>query len=45
MKTRKRTLLKTFLLMLIRYDRWRMNPKNIDMVIYMEQMKHKIGIL
>jgi len=42
MKTRKRTWLKTFLLMLIRYDRWRMNPKNIDLVVYLEQMKPKI---
>ncbi len=43
MKSRKRTLVKTVLLSLIRYERWKMNPKNIDKAIFMEQYKHSIG--
>lgn len=40
---RKRTLLKTVFLSLMRYERWKMSPKNIDKLIYMEQMRHGVG--
>lgn len=40
MKTRKRTLIKTALLSLVRYERWKMNPKNIERIIQSEQWKH-----
>ena len=40
---RKRTLVKTIFLSLIRFERWKMNPKNIDKMIYLEQYTHIIG--
>ncbi|MEI6752337.1 MAG: hypothetical protein WCK78_04140 [Paludibacter sp.] len=45
MKTRKRTLVKSIFLSVIRYERWKSNPKNIDKMIYMEQYKHMIGFV
>jgi len=40
MKTRKRTFIKTVLLSLVRYERWKRNPKNIERIILQEQWKH-----
>ena len=43
MKTRKRTLIKTILLSMVRYERWKMNPKNVEKVILMEMYNHNLG--
>ncbi|HEY5593154.1 MAG TPA: hypothetical protein VIK55_19325 [Paludibacter sp.] len=43
MKTRKRTFIKTVFLMLVRNERWYADPRNIEKIILMEQMTHKIG--
>lgn len=37
MKKRKRSLLKTILLTVLRYERWKMNPKNMYTVFTLEQ--------
>lgn len=37
MKKRKRSLLKTILLLILRYERWKMNPKNMETVFTFEQ--------
>jgi len=43
MKKRKRTFLKTLLLVWIKSERWYQDPRHIDMLILREQMAHKIG--
>jgi hypothetical protein len=40
---RKRTLIKTFFLLLVRYERWKMNPKNMEKVILMELYNPKMS--
>lgn len=43
MKTKKRTFWRNMLCILIKDYRWRQNPKNIEQIIYQEQMLHQIG--
>jgi hypothetical protein len=40
---RKRTLFKTFFLLLVRYERWKMNPANMEKVILMELYNPKMS--
>lgn len=43
MKTRKRTFIKTFFLSLVRYEKWKMDPRNVEIVARMEMYTPKIA--
>jgi hypothetical protein len=38
----KRTLYKTIVLIIARYERWKANPRNAEIVAYMEASKHSM---
>ena len=41
----KRSLLETFYLLVIRYARWKQNPKNFTALYYIEMQNKSINIL
>ena len=40
-----RSQFKTFLLLIVRYERWSANPKNVEKVILMNMYNNKTGVL